>query len=411
MQITKQKKQVVMLYGTSVVGLLVGVLVSVLNTRSLPPALYGDVRYVQNLISFISSLLLLGFFTSGSRLLALSKDEQNSRRIRGIMCVILGITILILMASMSVLYLISLAKGQTNMSPLYLAAIPVCGNIVLLNYVNTTAQGDNHIGRLSIARLLPSTLYLAIAYVVYKYSGATPVKMLLLYNGLAVIVLASVILSAKPSFKGLAASFRDLNEENKKYGFNVYLGGLVAVSTQYLAGIFLGKFCTDNANVGFYTLALTLAGPLAMLPGIIGTTYFKRFASQNRIDKKIFLSSILLTLLSLLIFVVCIKYVVMFLYDDSYAVVSTFASYLAIGTCFHGFGDMLNRFLGAHGKGTYLRNGAIACGICAVLGNVILVYFWKINGAIVTRIISSMVYLLFMVGYYLKFTKDAQKEI
>ena len=50
MQLSNRKKQVFLLYGSSVVGLLVGVLNSVLNTRVLSPELYGDVRYVQNII-------------------------------------------------------------------------------------------------------------------------------------------------------------------------------------------------------------------------------------------------------------------------------------------------------------------------------------------------------------------------
>ena len=70
MQIDKQKKQVVLLYMTTALGVLVGVLSSVVNTRALPPELYGNVRYVQNIISFVSSLLLVGYFVSGSRLIA-----------------------------------------------------------------------------------------------------------------------------------------------------------------------------------------------------------------------------------------------------------------------------------------------------------------------------------------------------
>ena len=84
LQLSKHNKQVVILYASSVIGMLIGVLNSVINTRYLTPDLYGDVRYVQNIISFVSSLLLFGFFTSGSRLLALSKDEQHSRQSRGV---------------------------------------------------------------------------------------------------------------------------------------------------------------------------------------------------------------------------------------------------------------------------------------------------------------------------------------
>lgn len=80
---SKQRKQVVLLYLSTILGVLVGVLASIVNTRFLAPPEYGDVRYVQNIINFIASLLLFGYFLSGSRLLALSDSEERSRNIRG----------------------------------------------------------------------------------------------------------------------------------------------------------------------------------------------------------------------------------------------------------------------------------------------------------------------------------------
>lgn len=407
MNISKQQRQIVLLYSTSAFGVLVGVLISVINTRALIPELYGNVRYVQNLISFISSLLLLGFFVSGSRLLALSTNERNSRRIRGIMCVILAITIGIVMFTMSLMALYTgLHSDDRGMLGLYLFAIPLCGNTLMLNYVNTTAQGDNHIGRISVARLVPSTLYVIVAFLIYRRFGATPKLMLLLHNGIATIVLSIIILSTKPSFKNLKDSFAILNKENKKYGFNVYIGSLADNATLYLAGITLGIFCKDNSNVGFYTLALTMSAPLSLLPGIIGTTYFRRFASENQISRKVLNMSFLLTIASCVLYVFVIKYVVMFLYNEDYYCVADYASLLAIASCVHGLGDMFNRFLGSHGLGKQLRNASFGAGGVLLLGSTILVYFYHINGAIATRIISALVYLFMLVYYYWQFRRQ-----
>ena len=66
MKFTKQTKQVVILYASTLSGVLLGVVASIINTRFLSPADYGDVRYVQNIINFIASLLLFGYFLSGS---------------------------------------------------------------------------------------------------------------------------------------------------------------------------------------------------------------------------------------------------------------------------------------------------------------------------------------------------------
>ena len=408
--LTKQKKQVAILYASSIIGLFLGVIISVINTRSLDPVSYGDVRYVQNLIQFISSLLLFGFFVSGSRLLALSKDESYSRRIRGAMCTLLGGAMVIVSIVMMALFITTFFTGAINMRYLYLAAVPLGGNVLLLNYINTTAQGDNHIGRIAIARLVPSLLYILIAGVIYYYYGATPVLMLVLYNGIALLVLAQIIMSTKPSFSNLKDSFRVLNEENKKYGFHTYLGSLTGVSTQYIAGITLGHFCLDNSEVGFYTLALTMATPLTMLPTIVGTTYFKRFATEYKISKKVILASVGITLISLMLFVVFIDLIVSFLYNDSYKVVAHYASFLAIATSVHGIGDMFNRFLGAHGKGKEIRNAAFITGGIMVVGSIVLVYYYQVQGAIFTRCLSSTAYMSTIIYYYLKITKSLKDD-
>ncbi len=408
MRLTKEKKQVLMLYGATLGSVFLGVFSSIINTRFLDPADYGDVRYVQNIITFIASLLLFGFFLSGSRLLAISKDENNSREIRGTMVVILAVASCILCLSTTIAAFVHYNNG--TLFSLFLVSLPVCLHPLLANYVNTTAQGDNHIGRLALARLAPHALYVVFAYIVYSQFGATSVRMILLQWGIATLILLGVIVSQRPSFGNLKSKFELLKEENKRYGFHLYIGSLVMVSTNYLAGISLGVFNEDNSEVGFYTLALTVTTPLAMLPSIIGTTYFRKFATLPAIPKKVFKATIALTLGSCVCFVVLIKPIVVFLYTERYSVVGLYASILAIGFCIHGVGDMMNRYLGSHGLGKCIRNASICNGIIKVLGYTFLVMLWNTKGALATTLICDIVYCLMILYYYIRFTKGQINE-
>lgn len=390
------------------IGIVVGVLVSILNTRNLAPAEYGDVRYVNNLISFFSGLLLFGYFVSGSRLLALSQSEQETREIKGLLVTILMITNVILMVIIFICGLIHQFFLAKEFYYLFYLTLPVCGGVaLLLNYVNTSSQGDNSIYTIACARLLPSLTYLVIASIIYYLYGATRERMLLLNNSILFIVLAIIIYLNKPSFKNLKKTFKKLNEENKKYGLQVYYGSLANVSVAYVAGITLGLLNKDNTNVGFYTLALTISGPLHMLPQVIGTTYFKQFASQNSIPTKVLRSSLLLALITYIGYVMMIYPIVSILYDKSYEIVALYASFLAIGSTLLGLGDIFNRFLGAHGQGASLRNTAFISGGIQIIGFTLGIYLWNINGAIITRILSSLVYFALMVIYYKHFTKTS----
>lgn len=78
---------------------------------------------------------------------------------------------------------------------------------------------------------------------------------------------------------------------------------------------------------------------------------------------------------------------------------------VSIGSFFHGFGDYIGKFLGAHGKGKEKRNGAFAVGVSNILGYSFLVYYFGVKGAAITKILSSFIYFAMMVFYYNKVTK------
>ena len=399
---SKHNVQVIYLYASTLLGSLLGFATSIVNTHFLSEADYGDVRYVQNLISFLASLLLFGYFLSGSRLLALSREENQSRNIRGVMVLILLLcTVLLVLGTL----IIGVFHRNLMVRHLFFISLPVCFYPLLTNYINTTAQGDNHIGRLAVSRVLPALLYVPIAYVIYRNFEATSTLMVLLQWGVYCAVLIAIVISTRPAFRELKRVFAALQTENRSYGIHLYYGSLAMVATNYLAGVTLGIFNEDNVNVGFYTLALTLTTPLSYLPGIIGTAYFKQFVNEPRIPSKVFKGTLLITILSSLCFIAFIRLVVDWMYPESYAIVGGYASWMAIGFSVHGLGDMVNRFLGSHGEGRSIRNSSYACGVFKIFGFIVLVWLWDIKGALITNVVSSCVYCLGLYYYYRKLMK------
>jgi len=387
----KSRKQVVILYVATFMSTILNFVASKVNTDYLSPADYGNVRYVFNIIQLFSWVVLFGWFMSGSRLLALSDNRKYSARIRGAL-------IVLLMVATAMLMIITFASGLIHtdnhtIRTLFYCAIPVCMYPLLTNYINTTAQGDNHIGRLALARLLPVLCYIPIALLVYGRYGADSRTVIWMHWGICATVIIMIIISTRPSFKDLKPVFRSLGEENRSYGIQLYWGSLAMVATNYLAGVVLGFMDMDKSNVGFYTLALSFAQPLSYLPGIVGTTLFKRFAQEERISKKVFVVTIAITVITCIGFIVLV-HPVMSLYNESYGVVAKYASFLAIGFSMHGVGDMINRYLGSHGQGRSIRNSSFACGAVKITGSFILVWLWSVNGAILTMILSSAVYAL-----------------
>ena len=253
----KENKQALFLFIATIASVLLGVLSSVLNTRYLSPTDYGDIRYVQNILNFLTLVLLFGYFQSGSRMLAVAQDEMTCRRIKGVMAIILALCSVVMVVCCIVCYFVFI-NTQHQVAQLFLASIPCCCAQLFSNYINTTAQGDNQIGRLAICRVFPSFFYVLFGYLVYRNVGATSERVILLQWGLNTLVSLIIIVTTLPIFNGLKPYWQQISKENKDYGIELYIGSLVMVATNYIAGITIGMFNTDNTEVGFYTLSLTI---------------------------------------------------------------------------------------------------------------------------------------------------------
>ena len=401
-KLSNKQRQIAILYICSMLGVLFGVLSSIVNTRFLPPNDYGDVRFVQNFANLGATVLYLGYFISGSRLLALWKDNNEKRNLRGTLIVVLGVTAVILFSFM---FFCFIYYSDQNYSLLFLGALPFCLHLLFYNFIINTAQGDNRIGLMAATQLLPYALYVPVAYLIYSQTGVTSNKMMLLQGGVYLMVSSIVVFLSQLSFKNIKYCYKELIIENKNYGDQVYWGSIAMIATTYLAGISIGAFGDNNVEVGFYSLAVTVANPMTMLPSIIGVIFFKDFANLNIIPAKVLKGSFVLTLLSCLFFIILIKPVVVLLYSSQYASVGSYAIWLSIGCSIHGLGDLFGKFLMAHGQGEQVRNSSIYCGVAKLIGYILLVYLWGVNGAILTTIISDSLYFGNMVISYIKYSK------
>jgi O-antigen/teichoic acid export membrane protein len=195
---------------------------------------------------------------------------------------------------------------------------------------------------------------------------------------------------------------------NKKFGFDVYIGSILAVGASSLSTLIISYYDVLNSNVGvgFYNLALTFTAPLALIPNIIATTHYKEFASLQKIPFKLFKTTILLSLGSLIILWIFIGPFIDLFYGKEYHSTTQLTLILSLGVAFHGMADFFNRYLGAHGKGKMLRNSSVLIGVSLLMTNFLLVPIWHERGAVFARLISGLVYLINMIYSYKNYTNN-----
>ncbi len=398
----KKSKQVAALYTSMTLGIIIGIGVSILNTRLLGPQQYGDLKFLQSLFIFVVTFLTLGVFVSGSRLLAQRKHRNIKHELIGTLLLFATIVSFALIIALFVFSFFEERIFNNELGGIIRIFSPLLFVFPFQLCLQNIMQGDNRIYVLSVFQIAPRTLYLggAIAFnyfVPLSLTSALAIQLVMF----SVVIIAMIVLF-KPKFENLRKNISIVWQENKTYGFQVYIGFLTGVATNQLGGLSIGYFI-DNTNVGFFSLALTITMPLAMIPNAVGTTFFKDFANRNSIPEKSTKVTVIFSIFALLVFLLVVKRVVLLLYTKEYIEVIPMVYILSFGCVFHGLGDYINRFLGAHGKGKEIRNNNFAICIVNILGYTILTYALGVIGATITKLIASLTYLCMMYYYYKRY--------
>ena len=392
-------KQIFSLYSATILSVIVGLGVSIFNTRLLGADAFGDFKFIQIVFNFVAVLILFGFFNSIARLLTV--NEKKEKNLYGGFILITGIISII---GALIVWGVSFVQEYyftNNLGPLLRLTAVFIIPIVFLNGLQNILKGSGKIGLLSVIQVLPQLAYLLTVIFLTKLTVFSAIT--INYSLLFLIVLG-IIWCLKPSFNNIKKTIKSIVDENNIYGKYIYYGSVAALASGQLGGLIIGYYL-ENKEVGFFSLAITMAAPLLMVPSIIGTTFFKEFAGSKRIPKKIIQYTLLTSLLSFIAFYFIVKPVVQLFYTSEFSVVIMYGQVLALGAILHGFGDLFNRFMGANGQGKLIRNGAYIVGLFNIIGYVTLISFFGIKGALITRVISGFVYLIVMYWGYKKYLK------
>lgn len=394
-------RQVGSLYVAMILNIFLGIGVSIVNTRFLGPEAYGEFKLLGTLFTFVATITAFGFYNSAGRLLTQKQHSVIRRNIvGGSMVIVSGIALLII----TILFAFSFFVDDlfhSELSVLLRLSLPLVFVFPFIACLENIFQGDNRIGHLSLLRVLPQLLYLCCALAAGYFFNFTLMWALLLQLGLMAAVVVGMVFSLKPDFSGLLDSLHLLKSENKSYGFHIFIGSVANVGSAQLLGLLIGYF-VDPKNVGFYSLAVMVCMPLTLISSVFGTTFFKKFAELDSIPPKVFVGALISSLVVLFIFIVLIDDVIVLFYTEQYKSAINLAYILCFGFLVHGFGDIFNRFLGAHGKGQQIRNGAALTGLVAVVFGLLLTWKIGVTGAAIAKLCTSLVYFVTMCFFYIR---------
>ena len=380
---------------------------SVLNSKLLSKEAFGDWKYLQNFIMFISYFINFGLYASGGRLIAATTDKKKMAIYRGylIYFCIAGLAVIMLSTvTIGLLFPKLLNAALFNIAVLLM---PLFIIHPLSFYFEYTFQGERKLLSLALFRTLPAIVYMISLYLLSMFSKGSVFNNALLYYSSAFIVCIVLLLLNKPVFKWGTSEWKDIRIQHTTYGIHIYWGALWGIGATYMLPVLIGLFNINNADVANFSLALAFIMPLAILPSIMGTSNFRNYITLPKIPassfKKVILSSLLLWVSLLL----SIDYIIDFFLGANYKEIGSLIKIGSLGAILHGMGDFVIKFLLAKGESKYTKKVSIAFGLIQLISSVILIKMFSATGhsstgAIIGKSIGSAVFFFALFWYYYK---------
>lgn len=396
-------KQVFILYTSTIIQAFFGFLVSVMLARKLGPEQYGNYSYLFNLFSFFLLLINTGHFLSTSMLLAKSSNLNYEKELIGASLLIaVIISILFCTVAFGFSYIQDyLFNEKIGKSIRYLSFALIFFPLQI--FLENIFIGLNKITSLATLRVGPKIIFSIFLLISFYSDNLTYYTAFVLMLMSSYLVYCIQIISIKPKFTNLKSMIGLLRSENRQYGMHVYWGSIFGVASTYLVTLSISYF-QNNMDLGYYNIAVAVSTPLIFLPSSVASSYFKEFSRLHKVPIKIILSSITVSLVSLLIFILFLEPAISILYSDDYKKSVPIGYILGLAMIIHGYGDIYNRFLCAKAKGKEVRNGAIFAGFINILSFFIFVPNLGGLGAACCRLSVSFAYLFAMYFLYHKTT-------
>lgn len=396
--------QSVSLIGWQAVSMVGSLGLTVLIARGLEVADYGNYRYAVTFLALGMTLLQFGLPYSAARLLALEDDAHAQRSIVGAGAVAVAATTVLGVLITAAAVLASRAAGM-DLDPVLLWMSPALLVTLGQLMVSSACQGLGRIPLLASQQVLPYVILLpvtALQLFAWRHYSLTAALVGYVATFLVVILIGFHRLGV--SFRGLRTAWSALRRENRRTGFPIYVGGVFGVaSTQFIA-MWVAAFVAPD-DYGQYALAVAVSAPLGVLLSSIGTVIFRSSARLSRLPGDLIVLTAGTCLALGLAYWVATQWFLTVVFGDKYGPAVWMAQLLGIASLLVGLGDILQRFLGAHGLGRRLGAASVATGLVGMGTAALLLPRMTTLGAIVAAICAAATYVTLLAIVYVRYTR------
>lgn len=391
-------------YFAQLFNLFLGWVVAKLNVTHLTVAEYGQFSFFITVINVVYVFFTIGIFESASRQIALSESPHRYRRI-------LGATLFLsLLSYIAFTVLFGLSSPiwdsvfEVKIGNLVKVLFPLAGVYLFSNMWQLVLRGAGKIPRLSVFIVGPRVVYV-LALIILIFFRHFTLFGTALFNLISIAVFVILFaITEKPDFSALSESVRKLREEVKTFGVHLYWSELIKVFLYHTDKLLI-SFFIDAENLAYYALAYTIAFPLSFFSTALSVTYYKKFSVSHKLDRRIILLNLLWITISVVIFIILRRWIILTLFSEKYLTSLTVFPILAIAFGFAGLSKPYSFYLTARGAGREIRNISVSILITHLGLNFIFIPVWGIMGAALASLLTYLTDFLLSVYFYRKFQK------
>jgi O-antigen/teichoic acid export membrane protein len=386
--------------GSSVAGAGLAALSTAVLARQLSTQAFGNFAFAKAVLPFIALFFELGFFIPAARLVAGTNDVREKREVIGaalVTFVPIGVAFSVFVFGLSFVLddLFNFdAQGAVR-------AAALLGFVYPFQIIGSElARGADRLHTYSICALVGAAAFLGFLLVAPLVGLEMTVTAALVLRGIAYLIGSCLLVAwLTPLFRNVRRHVQVLARHSREYGFQVYIGGVMAVATYQMDIPLLGVF-VEPREVGFYALAQAVC--MAVGLPIYGMAYalFPRMMGQLFIDRRWLVIAWTVGLAGAATLSLLATPLISLAFSDRYMAAAPLILPLSLAEAVRGATTVYNGFLQARGRGKDLRNaGFVLMGSNLIL-NFSLIPALGTHGAALASLFALLANLLAHMFFY-----------
>ncbi|MCB0282738.1 MAG: oligosaccharide flippase family protein [Calditrichae bacterium] len=397
----KTAERTLFLYFAMIINLLMGFVVTKLNSAWLDINEFGIYSFLINSILFTRVALSFGLFESGARLLATSKETEELSPVSGVIILFTLSFGLILNGFIFIYSYFFDSIFEIHIAGLLAYFSPIVFVLMFQAMYNALLRGLGKIKLLGFFTITPRFLYVISISILYYFDVFSLKSSIAAYFITLLVIVIIFLPTLNPVFSNLKSAFNRVTGELKSYGRHIYVANIMTALFQHSDKIFLAYFVNEQ-QLAYYALAFALTFPLAHFPNALGNASFKNYANQRQLNKRHIQATVVYTVASTIILILLRNFIIIDLFGERFEPAIISFVVLTIAFAINGISIPYTLFFKAQKLGKTVRNITFIAQSVYVILNVLLIPFFGIIGAALAALVAFSLDLTMYILYYNK---------